>query len=340
MAKLSRPPSLTLRWQQSIDDYVIALAWSPDNSLLAAASIAGPIVVFDAATGVIKQTLQGHALGTNSLSWQPKGHLLASSGQDGKIRIWEAASGRMAAVADAGANWVERALWNPKGDQLLSAAGKKVRLWNDRGELLCAYQDQPSTIADIQWNAKGKEFVSAGYGGIAFWQPDSDVPRARFEWNGSVLAVAWAPDGKYIAGGAEDASVHLWRCKDGKDLEMTGYPRKVAELSWDSEGRFLATGGGELVTIWDCSGKGPAGSKPLSLSLHEKPVSALAFQNRNPLLASSCSDGILALWLPGGSKKVLAQTKWDMGISRLSWSPNDSKIAIGGEQGAISVWSV
>lgn len=340
MAKLSQPPSLALRWQASVEDHVIALAWSPEGSQVAVAAVSGPITLFDVATGAAKYTLPGHGFGTTSIAWQPGGTILASAGQDGKVRLWDVSNGNERFVLDAGAAWGERVAWNARGDALVSAAGKKLRLWNEKGELLRAYPDGTSSIADVKWHAKGKEFASAGYGGVTIWLPDGDAPKARFEWKGSVLAIAWSPDGKCLAGGAQDASVHFWYVKTGKDLEMSGYPQKVRELAWDATGTYLATGGGNLATVWDCSGKGPAGSKPLSFELHEEPLSCLAFQNRGPLLASACTGGILALWLPGGSKRVLSQTKMEAGISQVAWSANDARIAVGGETGAVALFSL
>ena len=201
MAKLSQPPSLALRWQTSIEDHVIALAWAPDGATLAAASISGPIILYDPADGRVKHSLDGHSFGTTSLSWQPGGKLLASSGQDSRIRLWDTADGTEVGSLDGGSAWVECVVWNPRGDLFVSAAGKKLRLWNKKGELVRAYPDCPATIADIKWSAKGKEFAAAGYGGVAFFTPEADESRTRFKWQGSVLAIAWSPDGKFLAGG-------------------------------------------------------------------------------------------------------------------------------------------
>jgi hypothetical protein len=51
---------------------------------------------------------------------------------------------------------------------------------------------------------------------------------------------------------------------------MSGYPTKIRELSWHANSRSLATAGGPSVVVWDFSGKGPAGSKPISLDHHKK----------------------------------------------------------------------
>jgi len=305
MAKLSQPPKLSLLWQASLDDHVIALAWSPDGSRIAAASVSGPIHIYQATDGVLKYTLPGHGFGTTCLSWQPDGNLIASSGQDGKVRLWDGAKGTAAGILDADAPWAERVVWSPKGDYLVSAAGKKLRLWNDQGELVRSFADLPSTVADVKWAPKGKEFASIGFGGPCFWSPEADALLRQFSWKGSALVLAWSPDGKCLVGGAQDASVHFWYVKDGKDLEMSGYPRKVRELAWDSTSTYIASGGGQLVTVWDCSGKGPAGSKPISFALHEEPLSALAFQHKGVLLASACAGGKLALWYPGGETGAL-----------------------------------
>jgi hypothetical protein len=68
--------------------------------------------------------------------------------------------------------------------------------------------------------------------------------------------------------------------------EMSGYPTKVRELSWDSGGRYLATGGSAIVTIRDCGGKGPASSRALHLDGHETVLTALEFQHRGELAMS------------------------------------------------------
>lgn len=340
MARLTSPPRPELRWNQTIDDHVIALGWSPDGSTVAAASVSGPVSLFDVASGNLKFLLPGHGFGTTDLAWCPDGKRLATSGQDSKVRLWNPATGELVSALDGGSSWVEHLAWSSKGDFLVSAAGKKLRLWNADGIPAKAYPDSLSTIAAIAWSPRGKEITAAGYGGVSLLRPDADGPVNQFPWKGSLLTLAWSPDGKMLAGGAQDCSVHFWYVKSGEDLEMAGYPYKVRELAWDSTSRFLATGGGEAVTVWDCSGKGPAGSKPLTFKLHEKPISALAYQHRGLLLASAAPDGKVAIWNPEGAKKSLAVVEFTEGVSNLAWSPGDGRLLVGGENGTVGMYTV
>jgi hypothetical protein len=331
---------LTRRWQTVLGDHVIALRWSPAAPLLAAAEVSGPVHLLEAAGGSARQRLAGHGFGTTDLGWKGDGSLLASAGQDGKVRLWDPQSGGERQALAGGAAWVERLAWHPQDDLLASAAGRLLRLWNGQGQPLREYPAQPSTIADLAWRPGTRELTSAAYGVVAVWSPEATEPLKRFEWQGASLALAWSPDGKFLATGDQDSSVHYWIHQTGQDLRMSGYPVKVRELSWDATGRHLATGGGPVVTIWDCGGKGPEGTTPLQLEGHRRLVTTLAYQRDGPLLASGGGDGRLLLWQPGKYKKPLAESDLGSGVSQLAWSPDGRSLAVGCESGRVAVYGV
>jgi WD40 repeat protein len=333
------PPRFSRRWRADVEDHVIRLAWSPAGALLAAAAVGGPVTLLDAATGAVRHALPGHGFGTTSLAWAPDTSLLASAGQDGKVRVWDPATGQERLALDGGAAWVERLAWHPSADLLASAAGRKLRLWSGDGRPLRAYPDHPATVADLAWRPGTTELASAAYGGVWLWRPDADEPARRLEWKGSVLALAWSPAGDRLAHGNQDASVHYWVLKRGEDLQMAGYPLKVRELAWDPTGRYLATGGGEVVTVWDCAGSGPEGTTPLSLKGHEANVSALAYQARGPLLASGGQDGRALLFQPGRFKKSLARADLGGAVTQVAWAPDDHHLAVASEAGEVAVYS-
>lgn len=340
MARLQAPPLLSQRWKIDLGEHVQSLVWSRDTSRVAAALVGGPIFVVDAADGKVVHSLAGHGFGTADLSLDPEGEILASAGQDGKIALWDVKTGEKRAVLEAGAAWAEKVAWSPNGKFLASGAGKKLRLWDRAGAAVQQYPDRPSTVTDIRWHPKGKEFACAAYGGVSFWSPESAEAVRTFEWQGSLLAVAWSPDGRTIAGGAQDASVHFWYVRSGKDLEMGGYPLKVSNLAWSPDSRLLATGGSSDVTVWDCSGRGPADTEPISLDAHERPVTALAWQNRGEIAVSGCAGGRVVLWKPGALTKPLARTELDSGVSQLAWSATDGRFAVGTEGGTVACYTI
>jgi WD40 repeat protein len=333
--------NLIRNWSATLPDHVIGVSWSHDGKLVAAAAVSGPIVVFDSNTGAKKFELAGHGFGTTAIAFQPNSHVLASAGQDGKLRLWDMSSGKETAKLEGGAAWVEKLAWSSNGEYLASGAGKKLRLWKPGGEMVREYPSQASTISDIVWRNNSLDLTTACYGQVNVWSPESETPKRVLEHKGSILVVAWSPDGKHVAAGCQDATVHLWIYKSGEDLEMSGYPVKVRELAWDHTSRYLATGGGPIVMIWDFSGKGPAGSEPIQLIAHaeDKSIALLTYQSAGPYLLSGGTDGTLALWHPGKVKRPLAKSNLDGVVTAANWSPSDLRIVAASEQGTVTVFS-
>lgn len=358
-------PTLERRWRAEIDDHVIALAWSPDGRTLAAAAVSGPITIYDAATGAARVTLAGHDFGTTAISWSACGRHFASAGQDGMIRLWDLEAGAPRLELRGGAAWVERLAWTPAARQrypanvprgknatpaapppsvddaplLASAAGRVVRLWDTDGALVREWNQHSSTVADLAWKPGARLLAVATYGGLTLYLPEAEEARARYQWQGSTLVIAWSPDGAYIATGDQDSTVHFWYAATGEDLQMWGYPTKVRELAWDPASRWLATGGGADVTVWNCSGKGPAGTRPLQLQAHDDRVSALAWQARGALLASGGADGLVILWRPDRGTRSVAETGFNVEVTALAWSPDDRMLAVGTATGSVALHS-
>jgi len=331
------------RWEANLGDHVIRLAWSPSGDSVAAACVEGRIHVLSADSTQRTRSLAGHEHGAQCLSWSHDGRFLASGGQDGRVKLWDAASGELLHSMDAGAAWVEQVAFAPAAPLLVSAAGRHLKLWNLQGDCVREYPAHPSTISDVQWQPGTLFFTSACYGQLATFNAGSAQPVKSFGWKGSILAVAWSPDANYVATGNQDASVHFWYRKSGKDLEMSGYGAKVRELSWDAGSRYLATGGSANITIWDCGGKGPAGTRPIELRKHDAVVSALEYQHKGELLASGCGEGRVCVWRPAGhsakqsTKGASPLQTWDegAGITQVRWAPNDKALAISTASGLI-----
>ncbi|MDZ4769942.1 MAG: WD40 repeat domain-containing protein [Chloroflexota bacterium] len=336
-ARTVLPARFDGRWRAEMDDYVIALAWSPDGALLAAASVSGTIRVFDAQAGSVSATLPGHAMGTNALDWHPDSTRLASIGQDGKAIVWDAKMGERLHVLQVGASWGERALWSAKGDLLATAAGKIVRLWNGQGEQVREFTDHASTVTDMAWKPGTDQLAVGAYGGAVIWKADSEQAVRRLTWQGSTLRLCWSRDGSVLTAGQQDSSIIFWDARKPEPSMMWGYATKVRELAWDRFSKYLATGGSETIVIWKFGGKGPEGTKPIQLVGHEDLLTALAFQHKGSVLASSAQDGTVLAWLPGKRDDPLGGLRGLGSVSHVVWSPDDRFLAIGDDQGAVVV---
>src|SRR5581483_1263151 len=72
-------------------DWVRAVAFSPDSLLLAAAGADGGVRLWDA-DGRPVQTLRGHTQAVTALAFRPDGQEIATAGMDGTVKFWDPAA--------------------------------------------------------------------------------------------------------------------------------------------------------------------------------------------------------------------------------------------------------
>jgi WD40 repeat protein len=357
-------------WAASLDDYAIDLAWSPDGALLAAASAAGGITLFDATTGAVKHTLAGHPDGTNCLGWSPDGVLLATGGQDGYVRFWNAATGQQTAEAKLGNAWVEHLCWSgtslPTRDSapatgqenqatslLFAAVGRKLVALKSDGTLAHTFPDAPKTISALAMKpvagvadpapgstspSTSSALAAACFGHVVIWDAVTFTSQKEFPYGNAIYALTWSPDGRWLVAGCHDNAVHLWAPAEADmELHMSGYETRLKELSFSHDSKWLATGGGRDACVWDCAGAGPEGREPLLLP-HESRVCAVAFQHSHGLLAAGAANGEFTLWSPSRKNPMVAEVKMPSAATRFAWRHDDSLLAVGTEKGQIFVF--
>jgi WD40 repeat protein len=334
---VSPATTTTLRsaWSHELDDYVTGAQWAFDGGLVAAASLSGRAVVVGA-NGALVTDLPAHPMGALALDWSPRAQRLAVAGQDGIVRIWEPAG--PVVVATEQSAWVEAVAWSPNGAWLAAGAGRTLVVTTPDGSSVREYPDLPSTVRDVAWSGDSRRVCAATYGGPQWFEPGraSVAPTNHLTWKGSLLRIAVAPSGKWLASGNQDRSVHVWRLWSGDDFQMTGYPTKIEAIAWSPSSRFLAVGSAGDVTLWDFAGRGPQGTTPRVLDGFSGKVGAMAYSHRGPHLAAVTGDALLAIWDPDRSTTPIATVALGAAGSTLAWHPSDDAVLVGTVAGTVT----
>lgn len=265
---------LELSAKETLSDYVTALAWSPIGNTLVAASGAGEVHLLNKGVGTFLCQPTGQSI--DALAFSFDGKWLATGGQDGTITLWQM-DGDTPKIADTleCGSWVDRIDWNPNCNYLAFNQGKTVQIWDaDRAEAVISL-DGIVTPQDIRWSPDGKQLAIALKSNIHIWNAHNwDERLYQWELTSPASAIAWSPDGFYLACAVHDHSIgvldwskakHLQRePTDESDLPtlMRGFPGKIRQLAWADLPPsadlppILAAAIRELVTMWMHSPEG------------------------------------------------------------------------------------
>lgn len=331
--------------QFDVDGYVQELRWTGDASKLLASSADGEIALFDTMSGSRRWSASGHDLGNASCDIGRDGSMVVSCGQDTQLRCFNGDNGAILSTTKLPA-WGERVRFSPDETSLAVATGKNVLVFHPNdlrhagARPIRMLGPHTSTVADLAFcPVNPVTLATTSYGSVALWNvKDATEPR-KLEWQGSSLVLAWSPDARFIATGDQDSTVHFWFSDSGQDLRMYGFETKVLQLSWDYSGQYLATGGGSVPVIWDCSGKrGPADTRPTELVFHQAPVRSLKFSHSRRVLISADGIGSLAVWEPFYDSTPITTLSLPAGASLVSFSPDDKQLAVALEDGGIMIF--
>jgi WD40 repeat protein len=172
-------------------DTMFGLLWSPDSKYIAVGGTTKTVIVLDAMTGKVISTYSGHTeVGAGAIAWSPDGKYIISVSWDLTNQVWDAITGKHIHTFQGG-SFV--AAWSPDGKYL--ALGGIFKL----GEQAIDNDSNAHVLDASTWN------ILLTYTGHmkTFVKDDVVYPQ-------SVTAIAWSPDGKYIASGSDDKTVRVW----------------------------------------------------------------------------------------------------------------------------------
>jgi WD40 repeat protein len=328
---------LRLRGRIELGDCPVDAAWSPDGAALVVAGGEGAIMLVQIGEATLVRRIGQHRTGALAVAWQKSGPLFASSGQDGAVLLWDARSLAARSIHQA-AEWSEQLAFDQQGRWLAVATGRVLRLFGADGTPGSSFESQPGAIAALAWRPKGSEIAAAGNGGVRIHRLEPSVESRDYPWQGACLTASWNADGRVLAAGMQDGSVHLWYVVLGTQSQMQGYGSKVAVTAWSGNGRYLVTAGGSSLIAWDFSGKGPQGSRPLELQSHSERINALACRPSGSSLVSAARDRRLLLWRLGFSDAPQDAHLLADECTVLRYARNGERLAVGDASGGLSIF--
>ena len=333
--------------------FVESLSWHPSKHYLLSASSDGTVRIWNADTEKQARQLLGHTGHVYSAAWSPDGSKVVSGGVDeDSLHVWD--------LSTLGSAAFERELqdhpafaWHPDGKQLIVAEVADILIQNDLGETrwIRSKDTEPVDIYGIDIDVKGKQIACVSQTG-RIWTVDVASGEIEKVYDPgqeetpfpdiTSKAVAWSPDGNFLAGVGAGGKLRVWNTATGEDvLPDLGEYEKPLVVSWKQ-----GTGGGKSLLA--CAGKD---DRILVFDAVKKKIVTQIRQ-------SEWKTGLD--WSPDGNKLAITNRRnisiWDISspespkligecegpstmVLDLSWSSTQDRIGALVEGGKVCIWN-
>jgi hypothetical protein len=152
-----------------------------------------------------------------------------------------------------------------------------------------------------------------------------------------VVAVAYSPDGRFIATGSADHTAKLWSAEGGKERStFSGHTAAVSRVSFSPNGRYLATSSLDSVAkIWDTND-----GDHQDIREHEGIVYSTAFNSSGRLLATGGADGAAVLWQLDVGQKGRTFRAHKGAVLAVAFSQDDKRLATASFDRTAKIWDI
>jgi WD domain, G-beta repeat/Anaphase-promoting complex subunit 4 WD40 domain len=152
----------------------------------------------------------------------------------------------------------------------------------------------------------------------------------------TVRAVAWSPDGKMLASGANDNLLLTWNL-DGMVQGQQQQPGSVRAVAWSPDGLWLATGSANRVALFNVAN---GFAQQQVMDTHQQAVTTLAWSPQQPLRLLSGSDDMQAIvWTMPAFTQQTDFMRHTAPILSASWASDNQTVATSSQGGVIRVWN-
>jgi len=329
---------------------ILDVAFSPDGTLMATASLDGTAKLWNARNGRELQTLTGHGGWVLGIDFTPDGRSLATAGIDGTARLWDVDTGRQVLVLSGHTGLIGDVDVSPHGTMLATGGSDgTVRVWDispegTREQATIAVQSAVQSLAyspDGEWLA-----TTSDDGNARLWDASTGRIARTFSGASASYKVAFAPDGQTLVTSGVFGPAILWDVASGEVRRiLRGAKGYLGGVAFSPDGDLVAVGLGETnigsgrVLLWDAS----TGRRVGTLGELEPPgqdeLVDIAFSGDGAMLAAASLDGEARVWDLASGKRRLTLPVRGL-VTSVAFSPDGKLLATAGSDGTVRVWDV
>src|SRR5581483_10624179 len=157
-------------------EFVKELSKFQDLKKIVSGSDDNSIKIWDADSGSLLNTLNGHTNSVYSVAFSSDNRKIVSGSGDYSIKIWDAESGSLLNTLNGHTDWIQSVAFSSDNHKIVSGSDdKSIKIWDaDSGSLLNTLNGHTNLINSVAFSSDNRKIVSGSSDkSIKIWDADS-----------------------------------------------------------------------------------------------------------------------------------------------------------------------
>jgi WD40 repeat protein len=222
------------------------------------------------------------------------------------------------------------------GSLILSGGvDNRAHIWDaGTGQKIKSFSDVKGYPA-VLFSNDGTRFITSSFSGkIIVWDADTKKPVLMLKGSATdILSIAVNPVNNKIAGGSRDGKILIWDQEGRMLMNFIGHNSEIQKVTFNAEGTRLISVSSTEVKIWD----GNSFNLLKTFSPDSKLIKAAKVSYNLDEIAIVTGNRTIEIWNTSTYSRENELPKTNHDIKTIEFSPDDKYLAVGGEDGSLSV---